>query len=130
VARIDLEFVTSGTYHYVESDRPSRSIVHAPCFRLRTLIHIGNDCQESFRAGLDGFPAYIDTGAALTLFPESCWRDYEASISRLEFDPAYLEQLQREHANDPTIPPRPVVTVGGNRHPYFLGRVRVLVADR
>ncbi|HKI34706.1 MAG TPA: hypothetical protein VKA46_22810 [Gemmataceae bacterium] len=84
-----------------------------PLLRLRADILIGTDPARSAEDRRPQFPAILDTGAPLSVFPKRVWQRFEPAITRLR-----------------VADERPLAgSAGGRRFTYFLGRVSVAVTD-
>ena len=101
-----------------------------PWLRLSLTILVGHDPEPGLTAPrLDRngdprlhFPAILDTGAPITVFPRKVWELVEPDITRLRWNPEEMEQ-------QPVAWRTPTATVGGSTFPYFLGHVWVEARD-
>src|SRR5262249_32799721 len=62
------------------------------------------------------FPAIVDTGAMVSIFPRHVWTEFEPEITRLEIDPAELEARPFDKRT-------PLGVILGRKYPYLLGRI-------
>jgi hypothetical protein len=84
-----------------------------PLLRLRADILIGTDPARPSDDRRPQFPAIVDTGAPVTVFPKRVWERFQPAITRFR------------GADE-----RPFSGSAGGRHfTYFVGRVSVAVAD-
>jgi hypothetical protein len=68
------------------------------------------------------FPAVLDTGAMISVFPRHIWEVFEPLITRLKLNPDELEARPPDKRT-------PIATLLGRRFPYFLGRIWVGAYD-
>lgn len=115
--RLDLDFANGGAvFRFV---RPGGGPGAIPALWLRAharlvpLVRPGG--WEALRAGIPD--CIVDTGAPLTLVPESIWSRFRpGAVTRLPFDPA-MPAANRS------------LTVGGGRFPYDLAELDVELFD-
>jgi hypothetical protein len=104
-----------------------------PRLRLVCDILVGKEPQAPGPAGRarydpttdrrQNFPALLDTGAPLTVFPRHAWEAFEDQITWLRLNPD-------EVAARPPDQRTPTTSVFGSRFPYRLGRVWIGAFDR
>jgi hypothetical protein len=115
MTRIRLQLVAKDELRCVD---PQGTSVVVPRMRLLTLLDFGPLDGAAVRTASSIRRALIDTGAALSVFPERVWRSFQHRIEWLTF------------AGHSASHQLPRVRVLGGEYPYRMGRVRVAAIDR
>jgi hypothetical protein len=102
-------------------------VAHLQRLRLMSQILIGPDPAKDHKDAdtndrRRSFPAVLDTGAMISIFPRHIWEEFEPQITRLSLNPDEVDAR-------PPARRTPMCNLLGRRFPYFLGRIWVGAYD-
>lgn len=126
VIRLDLADVTANNTYPQSFRTPQGVLQRLPRLRLRTQIRMGSDpvpWDSEVNPTRPFFPALVDTGAWISVFPRSVWERFATEITWLDLNPDEVSARSAEQ-QAPTLGG---MTGGGA--PYRLGCVPVAARD-